>query len=61
MACSYEKIGKYENARRWFKYVLEVIPESSDAYFGVALSCFKMKKYHDSVEAIEKAIEHHAE
>jgi tetratricopeptide (TPR) repeat protein len=57
MACCYEKIGKFENSIRWFKHVLEINPNNSDAYYGLALANFKVKRYFEAHKCVEKAIE----
>ena len=45
IACSYEKIGKFANALRWFKHVLDSNPGSVDAHYGLSLASFKVKNY----------------
>jgi tetratricopeptide (TPR) repeat protein len=59
IACSYEKIGKHDNAVRWLGHLLEVSPAHADALYGLALNYFKTRNYADAVTAINRALDHH--
>ena len=52
----YEKIGKFENAIRWFHHVLEVQPKHADSQYGLALCNFKMTRFNDALPSIQLAI-----
>lgn len=43
LACVYSQLDKHANARKWFDFARKVNPLSIDAYYGSALSYFKMK------------------
>ncbi|CDW86062.1 tpr domain containing protein [Stylonychia lemnae] len=61
LACQFQKIGKFENSIRWLKHSLNIKPQWTDAYYGLAITKFKMQKYDLALKNIELAIETHQE
>ena len=58
LACNYEKLGQYEDAKSWFEKAIAVKDDWPDAYYGLALTCIKLNQTQEAVDAIEKAIIH---
>ena len=55
LACSFEMLGKYDDAFDWFKAAINCRENWPDAHYGLALCCLKLKRNQEAVEHIENA------
>lgn len=55
LACAYEKLEQWDEARSWFLHAIEVDDKWPDAHYGLVLCSLKLEKYQEAVEHIEKA------
>jgi tetratricopeptide (TPR) repeat protein len=53
LACVYSQLDKHANASKWFDLARKVNPLSIDAYYGTALSCFKMKQFQQAYNTLD--------
>ena len=60
LACVYSHLEKQSNARRWFNHAIKCNPNTLDAYYGSALSSFKLKKFQEAFNTL-KSIPSNAE
>ena len=51
-----ERLGKYDQAIRFFQYVEEFKPRWSEACFGMAVTYFKLDEYKQSKKTVKIAI-----
>jgi len=56
LACCYEKLGRFSSAKRWFDNLCSIKLDWADAYYGAALSAFKLGKYEETLPRVSKAI-----
>lgn len=61
LACCFEKISKFKNTIRWLEHALSVKQRWTDAFYGLAMTYFKMGDYQQSSHYIENAIESYRE
>jgi tetratricopeptide (TPR) repeat protein len=54
LACSYFKLEKNKNAKKWFEIAIKTDSKTKDAYYGSALCSFKLKKFDEALETISK-------
>ena len=43
LACNHQKRQNYTLAKEWFQKAISVVEKWPDAYYGLALSCIKLK------------------
>lgn len=55
LACAYEKLEQWDEARSWFLHAIEVDDKWPDAHYGLVLCSLKLKKFQEAVDHIEKA------
>lgn len=53
LGCVYYQLEKYLNAVKWFSLAIKVQPSTSDAYYGCALSNFKLKRFEEALDALK--------
>lgn len=56
MACNYEKLLKYPEAKVQFLRAIEAQERWPDAHYGLALVCIKLKQFEEAVKAAESAV-----
>ena len=56
-AINYVEIGEYENAKEALEKDLEINPKSYDTFFLMGKILYELKKYEESLECYNKAIE----
>jgi tetratricopeptide (TPR) repeat protein len=56
MAISYDLIGKYKCAIKYFQIVIDIKPSMDQAYFGACLSNLKIADYNQALMYIDQAI-----
>ena len=61
LACNYEKLKNYPEAKSWFVKAIAVKDDWPDAYYGLALTCIRLSQTQEAVDAIEKAILYQAD
>lgn len=53
LACVYSQLDKHANARKWFNLAIKIAPTSLDAYYGSALSSFKMRCFMEAFTTLK--------
>jgi tetratricopeptide (TPR) repeat protein len=53
LACVYATLQKHTNALKWFNVAIKIDPNSMDAYYGSALSSFKMKRFQEAFDNLK--------
>ena len=53
LACVYANLQKHANAFKWFNLAIKIDPLSRDAYYGSALSSFKMKRFQEAFDNLK--------
>ena len=53
LACVYSNMDKHVNAKKWFKLAIKINPRSIDAYYGSALSSFKLRQFQDAFNTLK--------
>ena len=60
LACSYEKLQQYDEAKKWFMKAIAVKDDWPDAYYGLSLVCIRLGQTKEAVDAINQAVSHSA-
>jgi tetratricopeptide (TPR) repeat protein len=53
LACVYSSLDKHANAKKWFTLASKIKPNSTDAYYGSALSSFKQKSFLEAFNVLK--------